>query len=78
VAQTEQVDQAPSDVPAEERRRERAVVIHEGLPTQLPDIDPDETGEWIDSLDALIDSLDATLRVRGWTGPDEIPQLPTR
>src|SRR3712207_9228028 len=54
VAQTEQVDQAPSDAPAEERRRERAVVIHEGLPTQLPDIDPDETGEWIDSLDALI------------------------
>ncbi len=55
MAQTEQVDQAPSDVRAEERRRERAVVIHEGLPTQLPDIDPDETGEWIDSLDALID-----------------------
>ena len=30
-------------------------VIHEGLPTQLPDIDPDETGEWIDSFDAMID-----------------------
>ncbi len=29
-------------------------VIHEGLPTQLPDIDPDETQEWLDSLDALI------------------------
>ena len=24
-------------------------VIHEGLPTQLPDIDPDETNDWIDS-----------------------------
>ena len=30
-------------------------IIHEGLPTQLPDIDPDETQEWIDSLDALLD-----------------------
>ncbi len=29
-------------------------VIHEGLATQLPDIDPDETQEWLDSLDALI------------------------
>jgi len=30
-------------------------VIHEGLPTQLPDIDPDETHEWLDSFDAMID-----------------------
>ena len=29
-------------------------VIHEGLPTQLPDIDPDETHEWLDSFDALL------------------------
>jgi pyruvate dehydrogenase E1 component len=29
-------------------------VIHEGLPTQLPDIDPDETQEWLDSFDSLI------------------------
>nr|MBA3718670.1 pyruvate dehydrogenase (acetyl-transferring), homodimeric type [Nocardioidaceae bacterium] len=34
---------------------ERPPIIHEGLPTQLPDIDPDETREWIDSLDALVD-----------------------
>ena len=33
----------------------RPAVIHEGLPTQLPDIDPDETNEWIESLDALAD-----------------------
>ena len=33
----------------------RPTVIHEGLPTQLPDIDPDETLEWIDSFDAMID-----------------------
>ncbi|MGI8612904.1 MAG: pyruvate dehydrogenase (acetyl-transferring), homodimeric type [Nocardioidaceae bacterium] len=39
--------------PAE--RSERATVIHEGLPTQLPDIDPDETAEWVESLDALLD-----------------------
>nr|WP_240044209.1 pyruvate dehydrogenase (acetyl-transferring), homodimeric type [Nocardioides albidus] len=29
-------------------------VIHEGLPTQLPDIDPDETRDWIESFDALV------------------------
>ena len=34
---------------------ERPPVIHEGLPTQLPDIDPDETQEWVESLDALLD-----------------------
>ncbi len=32
---------------------ERIPVIHEGLPTQLPDIDTEETQEWLDSLDAL-------------------------
>ena len=31
-----------------------ASVIHEGLPTQLPDIDPDETNDWIESFDALV------------------------
>ncbi len=35
-------------------------IIHEGLPTQLPDIDPDETQEWIESLDALIDERGRT------------------
>ncbi len=30
-------------------------MIHEGLPTQLPDIDTDETREWLESLDRLID-----------------------
>jgi len=30
-------------------------VIHEGLPTQLPDIDPEETGEWVESFDELIE-----------------------
>ncbi|MBO0843057.1 MAG: pyruvate dehydrogenase (acetyl-transferring), homodimeric type, partial [Nocardioides sp.] len=31
-------------------------VIHEGLPTQLPDIDPEETSEWLGSFDAMIDA----------------------
>jgi pyruvate dehydrogenase E1 component len=30
-------------------------VIHEGLPTQLPDIDPDETHDWLDSFDNLVE-----------------------
>src|SRR3954454_18703765 len=33
----------------------RPPVIHEGLPTQLPDIDPDETGEWLHPLDPPVD-----------------------
>jgi pyruvate dehydrogenase E1 component len=36
-------------------RADRPHVIHEGLPTQLPDIDPEETQEWVESLDSLID-----------------------
>src|SRR6202035_2672227 len=26
----------------------------DGLPTQLPDIDPDETREWVDSFDSVV------------------------
>ncbi|MGN9804401.1 pyruvate dehydrogenase (acetyl-transferring), homodimeric type [Micromonospora sp. L32] len=37
---------------ATERKRP---VITAGLPSQLPDIDPDETGEWVESLDGVID-----------------------
>ncbi|MEQ6902056.1 pyruvate dehydrogenase (acetyl-transferring), homodimeric type [Nocardioides sp. YIM 152588] len=29
--------------------------MHEGLPTQLPDIDPDETQDWLASFDAMVD-----------------------
>jgi pyruvate dehydrogenase E1 component len=36
--------------------RDRFSIITDGLPSQLPDIDPDETREWIESLDAAIDS----------------------
>ncbi|HET9840466.1 MAG TPA: pyruvate dehydrogenase (acetyl-transferring), homodimeric type, partial [Nocardioides sp.] len=30
--------------------------MHEGLPTQLPDLDPEETQEWLDSFDDLTDA----------------------
>src|SRR3712207_9380570 len=30
-------------------------VITDGRPSQLPDTDPDETQEWLDSLDAVVD-----------------------
>ena len=40
---------------------ERATVIHEGLPTQLPDIDPDETVEWLESLDKMIEERVKTM-----------------
>src|SRR3954453_2512711 len=33
----------------------RRAIITDGLPSQLPDIDPDETQEWVDSLDAVVE-----------------------
>jgi pyruvate dehydrogenase E1 component len=37
------------------RRPTQRPVISDGLPSQLPDIDPDETLEWIESLDGVVD-----------------------
>jgi pyruvate dehydrogenase E1 component len=34
--------------------RDRLTVISDGLPSQLPDIDPSETAEWLESLDAVV------------------------
>ena len=39
-----------------ERPIERFNVISDGLPSHLPDVDPTETQEWLDSLDAVVDS----------------------
>jgi pyruvate dehydrogenase E1 component len=36
--------------------RDRFSIITDGLPSQLPDIDPEETREWIESFDAAVDS----------------------
>ena len=36
-------------------------MIFDGHVHQLPDIDPVETGEWLDSLDALVDTLEDSL-----------------
>jgi pyruvate dehydrogenase E1 component len=36
--------------------RDRFSIITDGLPSQRPDIDPDETREWLESLDAAIDA----------------------
>ncbi|MFI5838659.1 pyruvate dehydrogenase (acetyl-transferring), homodimeric type [Catenuloplanes sp. NPDC051500] len=41
---------------ATERKRP---VISDGLPSQLPDIDPEETSEWVESLDGVIDEAGA-------------------
>ncbi len=35
---------------------ERFSVISDGLPSQLPDVDPAETAEWLESFDALVES----------------------
>ena len=39
---------------------ERFSVISDGLPSQLPDVDPTETQEWLDSLDAVVDGAGRT------------------
>ncbi len=44
-----------SDGQADQTRSTARAVIHEGLPTQLPDIDPDETQDWLDSFDSMLD-----------------------
>src|SRR3954464_986319 len=36
--------------------RNRYSVISDGLPSQIPDVDPGETQEWLESLDGGIDS----------------------
>ena len=41
-------------------RADRNPVISDGLPTQLPDIDPDETAEWLESLDAVVEAQGKT------------------
>ncbi len=33
----------------------RPAITAEGLPSQIPDIDPDETTDWLESLDGLLD-----------------------
>jgi pyruvate dehydrogenase E1 component len=38
----------------------RPALINNGLPSQLHDVDPAETDEWIESLDAVIDSAGRT------------------
>jgi pyruvate dehydrogenase E1 component len=39
-----------------EREAERISVIRDGLATHLPDTDPDETAEWLESFDAVLDA----------------------
>lgn len=34
--------------------------ILNGIPSRIPDIDPEETQEWLDSLDAIIDEVGRT------------------
>ncbi len=36
---------------------ERVRVIREGVASYLPDIDPDETSEWLESFDDLLSVL---------------------
>ena len=40
--------------------REESGPILNGIPSQLPDIDPEETQEWLDSLDGVVDERGRT------------------
>jgi pyruvate dehydrogenase complex dehydrogenase (E1) component len=35
-------------------------ITAEGLPSQLPDIDPEETADWLESLDGLLEKREGT------------------
>src|SRR5881227_2602335 len=50
----QQTDGDPARGPVTDTGAPRAVIT-DGLPSQLPDIDPDETQEWVESLDAVVD-----------------------
>ncbi|MEP6799242.1 MAG: hypothetical protein ABI890_13900, partial [Lapillicoccus sp.] len=40
--------------------KQEAGPILNGIPSQLPDTDPEETQEWLDSLDGVIDGVGRT------------------
>jgi pyruvate dehydrogenase E1 component len=42
-------------VASDSDRTDRPAIIINGLPSQLPDTDPAETAEWLESLDAVVD-----------------------
>src|SRR5215210_9097899 len=46
---------APQEGPTAHDAGTPRAIITDGLPSQLPDIDPDETQEWVDSLDAIVE-----------------------
>jgi len=41
---------------ASSERQDPPAIISDGLPSQLPDVDPDETAEWLESLDAVVEN----------------------
>ena len=47
---------APHDHGSGANTTERVRVIRNGVATHLPDIDPDETAEWLDSFDSVLDN----------------------
>ena len=47
---------------------QRFSIISDGLPSQLPDIDPDETREWIESFDTVVR--------HPWAGARQVPDAP--
>jgi pyruvate dehydrogenase E1 component len=56
VSETSAAATPAADTPGASEPVQARAVIHEGLPTQLPDVDPDETQEWLESFDDLTDA----------------------
>src|SRR3954453_22897073 len=61
------------------RWREHGPWIFDGFSRQLPDIDPEETSEWLDSFDAVVDARGRTrgqvlmLNVKGRAHALQVP-----
>ena len=51
---------------------DRNPIIIGGLPSQVPDFDPEETAEWLDSLDAAIETAKDLAKANPGTGSYEI------
>ena len=54
--------------------RQRFSIINDGLPTQLPDIDPDETKEWVDSFDTVVQTVSGITSRQAEVVPGRTPE----
>ena len=55
--------------PSSASEPDRVRVIREGVASYLPDIDPEETSEWLESFDELLERSGPARCCGCWNGP---------